>query len=194
MLDLIAQEMDSRFTESNTELLMCVACLDPRNSFGSFDLYKLLRLAELYPEDFSLSDQMELEQQLKNYIHDVRNNEHFSNLNDIGALARKMVEVGYHNIFHLVYLLLELALVLPVATATVERAFSAMNIIKNDLRNKMGDDFLTDCLVCYVEKEFFKKVDNEAILQQFQQMQTRRIQLPPLNRYQNSRGLTVNKM
>ena len=186
--------MDTRFTESNTELLICVACLDPRNSFGSFDLYKLLRLAELYPEDFSLSDQMELKQQLKNYIHDVRKNEHFSNLNDIGALARKMVEVGYHNTFRLVYLLLELALVLPVATATVERAFSAMNIIKNDLHNKMGDDFLTNCLVCYVEKEFFKKVDNEAILQQFQQMQTRRIQLSPLSHSQNSRGLTVNKM
>lgn len=177
--------MDNRFTESSTELLMCVACLDPRNSFGNFDLHKLLRLAELYPEDFSLSDQMELKQQLKNYVHDVRNNEYFSNLNDIGALARKIVETGYHNTFHLVYLLLELALVLPVATATVERAFSAMNIIKNDLRNKMGDDFLTDCLVCYVEKEIFKNVENEAILQRFQQMQTRRIQLPPLSHSQS---------
>ncbi|KAL6578018.1 hypothetical protein OROMI_010346 [Orobanche minor] len=28
--------------------------------------------------------------------------------------------------------------------ASVERAFSAMNIVKTDLRNKMGDDFLTD--------------------------------------------------
>ena len=105
VVDLIAQEMDTRFTESSTELLMCVACLDPRNLFGSFDLYKLLRLAELYPEDFSLSDQMELKQQLKNYIHDVRNNEHFSNLNDIGALAKKMVEVGYHNSCYLLLLL-----------------------------------------------------------------------------------------
>jgi hypothetical protein len=39
----------------------------------------------------------------------------------------------------LVYRLIELALILPVATATVERAFSAMKIIKTELRNKMGN-------------------------------------------------------
>ncbi|KAK9757909.1 hypothetical protein RND81_01G194300, partial [Saponaria officinalis] len=42
-----------------------------------------------------------------------------------------------------------------------ERAFSAMNIIKTDLRNKMGDDFLTNCLVCYIEKDVFRSIDNE---------------------------------
>jgi len=30
-------------------------------------------------------------------------------------------------------------LIIPVATTTVERAFSAMNIVKNRLRNRMGD-------------------------------------------------------
>ena len=39
----------------------------------------------------------------------------------------------------LVYSLVTLALILPVATTTVERAFSAMNIIKNRLRNRIGD-------------------------------------------------------
>ena len=40
--------------------------------------------------------------------------------------------------FALVYRLIELALILPVATATAERAFSAMKIIKIDTQNKMG--------------------------------------------------------
>ena len=39
----------------------------------------------------------------------------------------------------LVYSLVTLSLILPVATATVERVFSAMNIIKNRLRNQIGD-------------------------------------------------------
>jgi hypothetical protein len=30
-----------------------------------------------------------------------------------------------------------LSLILPIATATIERAFLAMNIVKNRLRNKM---------------------------------------------------------
>ncbi|XP_031265630.1 uncharacterized protein LOC116124058 [Pistacia vera] len=37
------------------------------------------------------------------------------------------------------YLLITLALTLPVATASVERAFSAMKIVKIHLRNRMGD-------------------------------------------------------
>jgi len=42
--------------------------------------------------------------------------------------------------YPLVYRLIELTLILPVATATVERIFSAMSIVKTDLRNKMGDE------------------------------------------------------
>ncbi|CAL9017522.1 unnamed protein product, partial [Prunus brigantina] len=40
--------------------------------------------------------------------------------------------------FNYVYLLLTLAITLLVATASVERAFSAMNIVKGPLRNRMG--------------------------------------------------------
>jgi hypothetical protein len=38
----------------------------------------------------------------------------------------------------IVYKLLKLVLVLPIATAGVERIFSAINTIKNKLRSKMG--------------------------------------------------------
>ncbi|XP_042423292.1 zinc finger MYM-type protein 1-like [Zingiber officinale] len=40
----------------------------------------------------------------------------------------------------------ELALVLPVATASVERVFSAMKTVKTDLRNRMGDEWMNDSL------------------------------------------------
>nr|XP_028946829.1 zinc finger MYM-type protein 1-like [Malus domestica] len=46
-------------------------------------------------------------------------------------------------------------LVLPVATASVERSFSAMNIIKSPLHNRMGDQWLNDSLVVYIEKDVF---------------------------------------
>jgi hypothetical protein len=39
----------------------------------------------------------------------------------------------------LVYQLLKLAMILPVATATVERSFSTMKIVKTRLRNQMSD-------------------------------------------------------
>ena len=59
------------------------------------------------------------------------------------------------DMFNIVYKLLKLVLVLPVATAGVERIFSTMNYIKNKLRYKMGQDYLNDGLVTFIEREFF---------------------------------------
>ncbi|XP_042396589.1 uncharacterized protein LOC121986707 [Zingiber officinale] len=157
VLDMMVQEMSNQFSESST---------------------KLLHLAELYPEDFSLTDRAILEDQLETYIQNVRGE--FSMIEDLGSLAKKMVETGKNTIFPLIYCLIELALVLPVATASVERVFSAMKIIKTDLRNRMGDEWMNDSLVIYIEKDIFATIENEQILQHFQQMSTRRIQLPPL--------------
>jgi len=46
-----------------------------------------------------------------------------------------------------------LVLLLPVATASVERAFLAMNFVKNN--NNMEGQYLNDCLVTFIEKDFF---------------------------------------
>ena len=56
------------------------------------------------------------------------------------------------------------ALILPVVTATVVRAFYALHIIKNCLHNQMGDEWMNDCLVTFSEKDIFDNVDNEATL------------------------------
>ena len=63
-----------------------------------------------------------------------------------------------------------LALILLVATVTVEKAFPTMNIIKNRLRNKLGDQWMNDCLVTYIEKDIFKTIKCEEIMQRFQNM------------------------
>jgi hypothetical protein len=80
-------------------------------------------------------------------------------------------------VFPLVFKLIELALLLPVSTASVERIFSAMNI-KRELRNKIEDDWMNDLMVCYTEKEIFKSLDDETITRRFQRLKTRRMQLP----------------
>ncbi|CAK8576116.1 unnamed protein product [Lathyrus sativus] len=77
----------------------------------------------------------------------------------------------------MVYLLLKLTLLLHVATSTVERSFSAMNFMKNQLRNRMSYEFLNDCLITYIESDIFDSVENEKILQHFQNMKTHREQL-----------------
>ncbi|XP_042456681.1 zinc finger MYM-type protein 1-like [Zingiber officinale] len=177
VIDIILQEMDSRFSETTTDLLIYMSCLDPRNSFSRFDVQKLVRLAHFYEDDFSWNERMLVEQELETYIDDVRSDERFEGISDLGALAKKMIETMKNRVFPLVYRMIELALLLPVATATVERVFSAMNIVKTDLRNRIGDEWMNDSLVVYIEKDVFNTVDNEPILQRFQNMESRRMQL-----------------
>ncbi|CAL9012428.1 unnamed protein product [Prunus brigantina] len=177
VIDIQLRELNDRFNEKNTELLLCMACLSPSNSFSAFDKAKLMRLAQFYPSDFSEHDLKLLEEQLENYIWDVSSNDEFIELKGITDLAQKMVETKKDQIYPLVYLLLTLALILPVATASVERVFSAMNIVKNRLRNRMGDLWMNDCLVAYIEKDIFNSIDDEVVMQRFQNMKTRRGQL-----------------
>jgi hypothetical protein len=67
-----------------------------------------------------------------------------------------MVQLEIHIVFPLVYRIIELALLLPMATTTVERAFSTMKVIKTKLRNKMTDGGLNDLMVCYIKTEIYK--------------------------------------
>ncbi|XP_042012484.1 zinc finger MYM-type protein 1-like [Salvia splendens] len=174
VIDLQAQELNQRFDEVNTDLVLCMSCFDPRDLFSAFDLEKLLRLARYYPSEFSEVALSELKSQLENFIFDVRIDEKFSQISGISGLAQKMVSTRKHEVFPMVYSLVKLSLILPVATASVERAFSAMKIIKTSLRNSMGDQLLNDCLVPYIEKDVFVKVTNETIMQRFQKMNNRR--------------------
>ncbi|XP_042411549.1 uncharacterized protein LOC122001052 [Zingiber officinale] len=167
-------EMDSHFSEATTDLLIYMSCLDPKNSFSRFDVQKLVRLTHFYEDDFSWNERMLVEQELETYIDDVRSDERFEDISYLGALAKKMIETMTNRVFPLVYRMIELALLLPVATATVERVFSAMNIVKIDLRNKIGDEWMNASLVVYIEKDVFNTVDNEPILQRFQNMESRK--------------------
>jgi hypothetical protein len=48
-----------------------------------------------------------------------------------------------------------------VATASVERVISAMSLIKTDLCSKIGDEWLNDLIICYIEKEIFRSISDE---------------------------------
>ncbi|XP_058748655.1 uncharacterized protein LOC131621639 [Vicia villosa] len=119
-IDKICLEIDHRFSEGSNVILDCISCLDPKNSFSKFDVDKLARLADIYDADFSDNDRGTIRDQLETYV-------------------LQMVQTEKHLVFPLVYKLIELALILPVSTASVERAFSAMKIIKSKLRNKIND-------------------------------------------------------
>jgi hypothetical protein len=175
-IDALTTEFDHRFNERSSELLVGFSCLDPRDSFSKFDVEKLARIADIYYDDFSFDDRKTIKDQLQTFIIHVRRFEEFKVCYDLASLSKPMVRLERHIVFPLVYRLIELALILPVATATVERAFSAMKIIKTELRNKMTDGWLNDLMLCYIEREIFKGLDLQQIKKAFQKKKDKKMQ------------------
>ena len=178
--DQVIVELNNRFAERSTQLLRCIACLDLQNFFANYDREKLIELAQIYDDDFSQYDHDRLPQQLDNFISDVRADHSFANCTDLGELAIKMVQTERHTTFPLVYRLIELALILPVATAIVERAFSAMKFSKTDLRNKVDHELLNHSMIYYIEQDVFACIPDGDILQHVQELKSCLKKLPKL--------------
>ncbi|XP_010229985.1 uncharacterized protein LOC100829763 [Brachypodium distachyon] len=172
VLDMLVEELNGRFNTTNSELLCCLYALSPSGHFVHFNDEKLLKLAQFYPDDFK--DLTILEHELHLYLDNVTHDTRFASLENIGDMAELMVTTKKHTSYPLVYQLVKLALTLPVATATVERCFSAMKIVKSALRNKISDDFMNHSLICYVEKELLDRISNEVIVKRFHEVKDRR--------------------
>ncbi|XP_019223336.1 PREDICTED: uncharacterized protein LOC109205114 [Nicotiana attenuata] len=178
VIDLQLLELNSRFDVVSSNLLLGMASLNPANSFANFDKERIMTLAKHYPDEFGELKLRDLSRQLDTFIwHMQHGDPRFSDLKGIGDLAKALVETNLVETYSLIYLFVKLTLILPVATATVERAFSSMKYIKDELRSSIGDAFLNESLVCYFEKEVFVNISNDAIIDRFQNMKTRRVQL-----------------
>ncbi|XP_047253545.1 uncharacterized protein LOC124887695 [Capsicum annuum] len=125
IIDWKLQELnDHRFNEVIIDLLIGVACLNPVDSFSSFDINKILRMTKLYLDDFDENIMVTLRILLDTYIVDVRHVDgRFSNLKGLGDLSEELVKTKKHFNYSVVFRLIKFALLLLVSTATVERAF-----------------------------------------------------------------------
>ena len=83
---------------------------------------------------------------------DMHQDTRFREVENLSEHSIKLVETKKHDRYKLVYLLLKLVLIFPVATVSVEGVFSAINHVKNKLRNSISEQYLNDC---YIEREFF---------------------------------------
>ncbi|XP_062512673.1 52 kDa repressor of the inhibitor of the protein kinase-like [Corticium candelabrum] len=78
-------------------------------------------------------------------------------------------EVAYPNIV----CILGLLLIIPVTTATVERANSALKLIKTDLRSTMAQDRLNALVLMFVHKDL--SVNHERVIDSFAKAYPRRL-------------------
>ena len=69
--------------------------------------------------------------------------------------------------------MVRLLLTLPVSIATTERAFLAIKVVRTNLRNKMENDFLTDSLMLYIEKDIASTFSLDSIVDDFEDLKER---------------------
>ena len=135
----------------------------------------ICRLAETYySNDFTEQERIHLRLQLVHYIVDIPQS--FQNITTLSELCKKLVESGKSKRYHLIDRLIRLVLTLPVSTATTERAFSSMKNLKTKQRNKMSDDFLSNSLVIYIEKDIASQFSSDAIMDEFESLKGRQVQ------------------
>ena len=83
---------------------------------------------------------------------------------------------AYRGIFPQTFTLLNILLAIPVGTASVERSFSQMKMLKTRLRNRLSDSNLSQLLKIAVEGQELSRVQFEEIMEVFKES-NRRIDL-----------------
>ncbi|GKB87969.1 zinc finger MYM-type protein 1-like protein [Tanacetum coccineum] len=157
----------------NIELLRLTVALDPKKSFNIDDICKLVM--KFYPSDFTSQEKIQLNGELQHYELDVRNHPRLKKVSKLSALCKCLHETGKSKSYPLVDRLIRLILTLPVSTASSERAFSAMKIVKTRLRTKMSDDYLKHCLIIYIEREISNTFTTDMIIDAFNSRKKRRV-------------------
>jgi len=80
------------------------------------------------------------------------------------------------NVFANLYKLMQVALTLPISSATCERSFSVMRRIKTWIRSSMNQDRFTDMSILHIERDISNVIKSENILNNFA-LKNRRIDL-----------------
>ena len=177
VIDFQLQELNNRFSAETMDLLTLSSALDPKEEYKSFNIDNICTLAvKYYPLDFTEQERLNLKFQLRHFKYDMHNDVKLQNLSFLSQLCIVLTETGKSKIYYLLDRLIRLVLTFLVSTATSERAFSAMKIVKTRLRNKMEDEFLADNLVVNIEREIAETFSSDSIFEGFVSLKERRAQ------------------
>jgi hypothetical protein len=125
----------------------------------------LLELAAKFSTDFP---PLEIQQQLRTELNTFSAIVRHSNSEDLQRRIPTELELLVYfyeaqNLYPLLFRLLCLVLVLPITSASAERTFSRLKLIKTRLRSSISDEWLADCIFISVEKEIARSFAVEEI-------------------------------
>jgi hAT family C-terminal dimerisation region len=173
VLDIVNSQLKQRFAAmlavNEKFSVLNPAVLSQLDEFNI--MQKATKLQEDYPDDLSSAFPIQLacfRASMKTEI---------DKATSVKCLA-KMLIVDYaalSSAFSDVITALLLFLTLPVTVATAERSFSKLKIIKNYLRNSMGQERLRGLSLLAIEAARAKTMDTDDLINQFAEMKARKV-------------------
>lgn len=160
VLDNMLSEFDRRFNKSNIQLLHSIAALDPRSS-KFMDINHIQHMALQYNVE---TEYLNIELTQAKRLVSQKQSEGVA----IDSVARFQAFMEpYKDAFPALCKLLAISLILPPTSASCERSFSSMRMIKSYLRSSMGDSTLSGLSVLGIHTRRAKALDMKSVVSAF---------------------------
>uniref|UniRef100_A0A3Q4M441 HAT C-terminal dimerisation domain-containing protein n=1 Tax=Neolamprologus brichardi TaxID=32507 RepID=A0A3Q4M441_NEOBR len=160
ILDHVHAEMEKRFNKTNCDIMRGIQALNPKSkNFLSEEI--VVSLAGLY--DCDIED-------LKHELYQARKvvQRRAGCGNELSSVLEFTTFLEpYKEVFHQLFRLCRIALALPVSSATCERSFSVLKLIKNHLRTTMTDERLSNIGVLSIERKRARSLSLDDFVTRF---------------------------
>ncbi|KAK0153219.1 Zinc finger MYM-type protein 1 [Merluccius polli] len=151
VIDSMLKELNRRFFNTNCELMTSIQSLNPQSD-AFLKETNVFSFGRLYNADID---------DLRHELHQFKR-----------VLDRKIQEVFFE-----LFRLCKIAVTLPVSSASCERSFSTLKLIKTFLRSTTTDMRLSDLGVLSIESRRAKALDLDVFVDRFARQHNRRILL-----------------
>lgn len=172
VLDIIINQLRSRFLGMN-EIVSNFSVLQPATLQNLNDtdlLEKALAFVHLYKEDISISFCKEILSFRSSFRHEIETSSSIRELADLLIIKNHFISSSFPEVCTAFLLFLTI----PVTTASAERSFSKLKLIKTYLRNSMGQDRLSNLAILSIENSMARNLNFDDIITTFAEQKVRR--------------------
>lgn len=159
-LDTLCQGLDSRFKQDTLDLIHCVGMLTNLSTEIETTSYELLS------KYFGiLTEELRAEVKILGAIK--TNTPKGTNSVSVFNWLDWLSQYDRASIFKQFFCCLKMFTIIPVTSCTCERTFSKLTIVKNKLRNTIGQERLNALLFLFVEQELTNNVNVNSVIDEF---------------------------
>jgi len=173
MVDGVIQDIDTRFT-ALTKYYNNFGFLYEINNLKSLSNDELLKHCNdlgVVLQDGESKDikSFDLYEELQLLVPNLPNS-----IKDANQMIQYIIKNELEDIYPNVYIAIRIMLTVPVSTASAERSFSKLKLIKNYLRNSMKQERLSGLAMLSIEADLAAKIDYKSIVEDFSKAKSRK--------------------